>query len=118
MSTVTILSNHHRKRETLKKELIQLGVRPSVHVAEVFSSPRTARLVHRFGLTPGSAFDLRRGSDLNGPAQRAKMWSHLQRERPILIVGSWSGHGAGTSHKRWMMDIYPWQIAQGRFLVH
>ena len=37
----------------MKKELIQLGVHPSVHVAEVFSSPGTARFVHRFGLTPG-----------------------------------------------------------------
>ena len=31
-----IFSNDHRKRETVKKELIQLGVHPSVHVAEVF----------------------------------------------------------------------------------
>ena len=52
----------------------------SVHVAEV-------SFVHRLGL----AFDLRTGWDLNDPAQRAKMWSHLQHERPILIVGSWSG---------------------------
>ena len=88
-----IFSNDHRKRETVKKELIQLGVHPSVHVAEVFSSPGNARFVHRFGLTPGLAFDLRTGCDLNDPAQRAKLWSHLQHERPILNVGSWSGHG-------------------------
>ena len=50
-------SNDRRKRETVKKELIHFGVHPSVHVAEVFSSPGTARLVHRFGLTPGLAFD-------------------------------------------------------------
>ena len=78
-----------RKREIVKKELIQFGVHPSVHVAEVFSSPRTARLVHRFGLTPGLAFDLRTGWDLNDPSRRAKMWSHMQHESPILIVGSW-----------------------------
>ena len=36
----------------MKKELTQLGVHPSVHVAEVFSSPGSARLVHRLGLTP------------------------------------------------------------------
>ena len=53
-------------------------------VGEVFSSPRTARLVHRFGLTPGLAFDLRTGWDVNDPAQRA----HLQHERPILFVGA------------------------------
>ena len=42
----------------------------------------------------------------------------LQHGRPILIVGSWSGHSAGTSHMRWMMDTYRWQVAQGRFFVH
>ena len=76
------------------------------------------RFVHRFGLTPGYALDLRTGSDLNDPAQCAKMWSHSQRERPIMVVGSWIGHSAGMSHMRWMMDTYRWQVAQGRFLVH
>ena len=89
------------------KDLLQLGVHPSVHVAEVVSSPGKARFVHRFGLTPGSALDLRTGWDLNDPAQRAKMWSHLQQERPILIVGSWSGPGARTTHMRWMIDSIP-----------
>ena len=51
MFTLTDFLNERRKRETVKKELIQLGVHPSVHVAEVFSSLRTARFVHRFGLT-------------------------------------------------------------------
>ena len=62
-----------------------------------------ARFVQRFGFTPGLAFDLSTGWDLNDPAQRARMWTHLQHERPVLIVGSWSGHSAGTSHMRWMM---------------
>ena len=56
--------------------------------------------------------DLRTGWDLNDPAQGA------QQERPILIVGSWSGHSAGTSHMRWKIDIYRWQVSQGRFFVH
>ena len=43
-----IFSNDRWKRETVKKELIQLTVHPSVHVAEVFSSPGTARFVQRF----------------------------------------------------------------------
>ena len=72
---------------------------------------------HRFGHA-GLAFDLRTGWDLNDPAQRAKLWSHLQHERPILMVGSWSGHSAGTSHMRWMMGTYLWQVAQGRFFAH
>ena len=102
----------------MKKDLLQLGVHPSVHVAEVFSSHGKARFVHRFGLTPGLALDLRTGWDLNDPAQRTKMWSHFQQERPILIVGSWSGPGARTTHMRWMIDIYRWQVSQGRFFVH
>ena len=84
-------------RNIVKKELIHSGVHPSVHVTEVFSSPGDARLVHRFGLTPGSAFDLRTGWDLNDTAQRAKMWSHLQHDRPTLIVGSWSGQDEDVS---------------------
>ena len=37
----------------MKKELMQLGVHPSVHVAEVFSSPGNVRffVFQRFGLT-------------------------------------------------------------------
>ena len=36
----------------------------------------------------------------------------------FFIVGSWSGHSAGMSHMRWMMDIHRWQVAQGRFFAH
>ena len=95
----------------MKKELIQLG-------AKVFSSPGTARFVHRFGLTPGLVLDLRTGWDSNDPAKRAKLWSHVQHERSILIVGSWSGHSAGMSHTRRMMDTYRWQVDQGRFFAN
>ena len=56
----------------MKKELIQFGVHPSVHVAEVFSSPSTARLVHRFGLTLGLAFDLRTGMGLERSSSTCK----------------------------------------------
>ena len=87
-------------------------------MAEVFSRPRTARLVHRFGFTLGLVFDLRTRWDLNDPAQRAKMWAHLQRERPIFIVGSWGGDSAGMSHMRWMMHIFRWRVAQERFFAH
>ena len=41
-----------KEREAVKKDLVQLGVHPSVHVAEVFSHLGKARFVHRFGLTP------------------------------------------------------------------
>ena len=48
-----ILLKHCKVREAVMNDLLQLGVYPSVHVAEVFSSPGKARFVHRFGLTPG-----------------------------------------------------------------
>ena len=41
-----------------------------------------------------------------------------KKERPIFIVGSWSGHSGVMSHMRWMMDTYRWQVAQRRFFVH
>ena len=72
------------REKTAKKKLVHLGVHPPVHVAEVFSSPGTARFVHRFGLTRGLAFDLRTECDLNDPAQRANMWSHLQHRKATL----------------------------------
>ena len=112
------VSDDHKEREAVKKDLLQLGVHPSVHVAEVFSSLGKVRFVYKFGLTPGSAFDLRTGWDLNDPAQRARMWPHLHQERPILIFGSWSGPGARTTHMRWIIDAYRWQVSQGRFCVH
>ena len=77
----TVLKKLQRDREAVKKDLLKFGVHPSVHVAEVFSSLGKARFVHRFGLAPGLALDLRTGWDLNDPAQRAKMWSHLQQRK-------------------------------------
>ena len=61
----------------MKKGLLQSGAHPSVHVAEVLSNLGKACAVHRFGLTLGTALDL----------HRAKVWSNLNKERPILIVG-------------------------------
>ena len=77
------------ERKAVKKDLLQLGVRSAVHVAEVFSNPGKTCSVHRLGLRPGLALELQTAWDLNDPVQRAKRWSHLQRERPIVIVGSW-----------------------------
>ena len=52
-----IVFKDSKEREAVKKYLLQLGVHPSVHVAEVFSNPGKARYVHRFGFTPGLALD-------------------------------------------------------------
>ena len=113
-----IVSKDCKEREAVRKDLLQLGVHSSVHVAEVFSDLGNWCFVHRLGPTLGLALDLRTGCDLNDPAQRAKVWSHLQRERSILIVGSWSVRGARTTHMRWMIDTYRWQVSQGRFFVN
>ena len=51
-----IFSNDLRKRETVKKELIQLGAHPSVHVAEVFFQ---AQGVHVLSTDLVSLLDLR-----------------------------------------------------------
>ena len=83
----------------------------------VFKSWKTC-FVHRLGLTLGLALDLRTGWDLHDLGQRAKMWLRLQRERPNFNVGSWSGLGTRTTHMRWMIDVYCWQVSQGRFFVH
>ena len=40
-----------KEREAVKKDLLQLGVHSSVHVAEVFSKPGKTYIVHRLGLT-------------------------------------------------------------------
>ena len=82
------------------------------------SVPGKTCFVHRLRLTPGLALDLRTGWDVSDPAHRAKMWSHLQRETPILILGRWSGLGTRTRHMMWMIDVYRWQVSQGRFFVH
>ena len=66
----------------MKKKLIQLGVHLSVHVTEVFFKPKDCTSCP----APGLAFDLRTRWDLNDPAQRAKMWSHLQHERPAQCL--------------------------------
>ena len=62
--------------------------------------------------------DLRTGWDLDDLAHRANVWSLLQQERPILIVGNWSGVGTRMTHTRWMIDIHHWQVSQGLFFVH
>ena len=45
-----IVSKDCKEREAVKKDLLQLGVHSSVHVAEVFSSSGKSFFVHRFGL--------------------------------------------------------------------
>ena len=64
-----------------------VAVRCALHLfrwQKCFQILKKTCFVHRLGLTPGLALDWRTGWDLNDPEKRAKVWSHLQRERPIL----------------------------------
>ena len=70
----------------MRTDLLQLGVRSPIHVAEVFSYPGNVCSCPQIGLALVLALDMRIGWDLNDPAHRAKVWSHLQHERPTLIA--------------------------------
>ena len=102
----------------MRKDLLQLGVQSPLRVAGVLLDPGKVCAVRRLGLTPGFALDLRTGWDLNDPAHRAKVWSHLQQERPILMVGNWSGADSKLTHMRCMKDAHRREVSQGPFFVH
>ena len=66
-------------------------------VSEVYSAPRVAaaaKKFHRLGILPGTSLDLT-GTDENGqpwdfgvPAMRRKAEALLEREKPVLLIGS------------------------------
>ena len=70
-----------KERPAVRMDLLQLSVHSPGHITEVFSDSGKVCAFRRRGLTPGFALDLRTGWDLNDPAHRAKVWSHLQQER-------------------------------------
>ena len=125
------------ERRQVQADLMKLG-QHDVHVAEVFSPPRVTAMASRFGLTPGLAFDLRTGWDLDQLDQRQKLWKYLKEERPMLIVGSPECKAfcklqslndktspqyrrtlrQGLAHMKVMMEIYEWQVSQGRLFLH
>ena len=126
-----------RERDMMQADLLKLGCHSSVHVAEIFSPPRMTQACSRFGLSPGLAFDLRTGWDLNCPRQRSQVWEYIKRERPILIFGSPECRSfsqlqnlnpkgpqfqrklaEGIAHIDFMVAIYRWQASQGRLFVH
>ena len=102
------------------------------HVSEVFCPPRFTSMAHRYGLTPGMAFDLRSGWDLDDPRARKAVWEHLHTERPYLVVGSPECKAftqlrflnadspkyretlaAGLRHLEFVCQIYEFQSRQG-----
>ena len=99
-----------------------------VHVSEIFWPPRATKIAHRYSLTPGMAFDLSVGWDLDREEDQKAVWSHLLEEQPYLIIGSPECKGvsttqrlnagkpgsaasreAGLRHREPVSDIYRWQ---------
>ena len=126
------------ERRAVRRDLEKLGQNLNdVHVAEIFSPPRVTAETHRFGLTPGMAFDIRTGWNLDDPRKLKQLWRYLRTERPMLIIGPSECRAfsslqslnrdspnfkrtlqAGIRHMRIMMQIYQWQAAQGRWFLH
>ena len=110
---------------------------PGCHFSEVFCPPRFTAMASRYGLTPGLAFDLRCGWDLDNPSARKAVWEHLQVERPLLLVGSPEckafstlqnlnkGSKAyeetlakGLDHLKFVCQLYEFQAKNGRLFLH
>ena len=59
-----------------------------IHVAEIFSQPKTVATSSRMGLTPGWIFDMSCSYlDLNVRTNTERLREFLQTERPVLLVG-------------------------------
>ena len=104
-----------------------------IHVAEIFSQPKTLAMSSRMGLTPGLIFDMSRSLwDLDIQANE-RLCEYLQTERPVLSVGSPKCKAfmdsqpmnrrdptfsktleAGLSHLKSLMEVYHWQSEQDR----
>ena len=57
-------------------------------VAEVYSPERVTKLCNRYGLTKGSAMDLRAGYDFNLPEDRRRAWKVIKDEKHVCLTGS------------------------------
>ena len=122
-----------------RREALQLVKRlgAGCHVSEVFCPPRFTAMAHRYGLTPGLAFDLRSGWDLDDPQAQKAVWEHLRTERPLLVVGSPECKAfsalhnlnpdspkyratleAGRRHLEFVSRVYEYQSEQGRLFLH
>lgn len=126
------------ERQSVAKDLAKLGQELNdIHVAEIFSPPRVTAAAGRMGLTPGLAFDISQGWDLDNPANIRRLWQYVRSERPMLIIGSSEcrafsslqnlSQGSpnyqatldkGARHLKLVTAIYKWQASQGRWFVH
>ena len=77
-----------RSREAY--DLLKLGQSLNdIHVAEIFSQPKTVATPSRAGLTPGLIFDMSRNCwDSDVQANAESLREYLQTERPVLLIES------------------------------
>ena len=82
------------ERTEIRRWVMEIG--RQVHVSLIFSPPRATGMARRFGLTPGMAFDLSVGWDLDREEDQKEVWRHLVEEQPYLIIGSPECKGFST----------------------
>ena len=57
-------------------------------MCEVFSPPSVGEAAAKFGMKVGDAMDLTTGSDFNIPEHRQKAEEYVDREKPLVLIGS------------------------------
>ena len=60
----------------------------AVDVCEVFSPPRVGKEAAKFGMNVGDPMGLTTGRDFNIPEHRQKAEDYVDREKPLVLIGS------------------------------
>ena len=106
-------------------------------MVEVFSPPRITAMADKMGLLAGIAVDLRTGWDLNDPRHAQALWKYLIVAKPLLGIGTPECRGFSNMrrlnkhkpgypailaeskrHMQLMVEIYRWQVENGRWFLH
>ena len=59
-----------------------------VDVTEIYSPIRVAETARKYGLVPGTSFDITTGWGFTIEAHRQKAWRQIKQEKPFCIIGS------------------------------
>ena len=59
-----------------------------IHIMEVYSPERMAKVARSFGLQAGSSFDLTNGWEFCREDHKRLAWSNIREESPYLLIGS------------------------------
>ena len=57
-------------------------------ITEVYSPARVVAVAAKYGLRPGSSFDLTSGWNFSIEEHRTIFWKHISKEDPYCIIGS------------------------------